>query len=176
MSSSPSAAAAGTVLDGFLGSSVPAPPLGLGLAALGRPGYINLGHGEDLTSKGVEEMRTQASGRELMRDVILSLNKRTAIRWGPSLLFILIGACCPDVLFLFLFSMLSAGMGGPGRRLRRGRALFRLRAELRPGRGVSVHVAAGAGNSTGERDRGEQVSAGVLSSFLCLLGQAVCMY
>ncbi|GLC46089.1 hypothetical protein PLESTM_001824100 [Pleodorina starrii] len=34
------------------------PLLGLGLAALGRPGYINLGHGADLTGKTVEEMRS----------------------------------------------------------------------------------------------------------------------
>lgn len=37
-----------------------APRLGLGLAALGRPGYINLGHGEDLTDKTVEAMREHA--------------------------------------------------------------------------------------------------------------------
>jgi hypothetical protein len=36
----------------------PMPRLGLGLAALGRPGYINLGHGDDLAGgKSVEEMR-----------------------------------------------------------------------------------------------------------------------
>ncbi|GIL48691.1 hypothetical protein Vafri_5170 [Volvox africanus] len=33
------------------------PLLGLGLAALGRPGYINLGHGNDLTGKSVDDMR-----------------------------------------------------------------------------------------------------------------------
>jgi len=33
------------------------PQLGIGLAALGRPGYINLGHGSDLASKSVEDMR-----------------------------------------------------------------------------------------------------------------------
>lgn len=38
-----------------------APRLGLGLAALGRPGYINLGHGRDLgTRKDVETMRAHA--------------------------------------------------------------------------------------------------------------------
>lgn len=33
------------------------PMLGIGLAALGRPGYINLGHDGDLSSKSVEDMR-----------------------------------------------------------------------------------------------------------------------
>ena len=38
-----------------------APPLGLGLAALGRPGYINLGHDVDLgAGKSVEAMRVHA--------------------------------------------------------------------------------------------------------------------
>ncbi|KAG2487670.1 hypothetical protein HYH03_013671 [Edaphochlamys debaryana] len=37
------------------------PLLGLGLAALGRPGYINLGHGSDLTTKSVEEMKAQCA-------------------------------------------------------------------------------------------------------------------
>jgi aryl-alcohol dehydrogenase-like predicted oxidoreductase len=37
--------------------------LGLGLAALGRPGYINLGHGDDLNSNhDVSAMETQAHG------------------------------------------------------------------------------------------------------------------
>ena len=37
------------------------PKLGLGLAALGRPGYINLGHGADLGArKDVEAMRGHA--------------------------------------------------------------------------------------------------------------------
>lgn len=41
----------------FLGKG-PMPRLGLGLAALGRPGYINLGHGDDLSSgKSVEDLR-----------------------------------------------------------------------------------------------------------------------
>ncbi|WP_221090015.1 aldo/keto reductase [Deinococcus aquaedulcis] len=35
------------------------PRLGLGLAALGRPGYINLGHGADLPGKGVDDLRAQ---------------------------------------------------------------------------------------------------------------------
>jgi aryl-alcohol dehydrogenase-like predicted oxidoreductase len=36
-------------------------PLGLGLAALGRPGYINLGHADDLDhSYGVEDMKQHA--------------------------------------------------------------------------------------------------------------------
>jgi len=35
-------------------------PLGLGLAALGRPGYINLGHADDLKRNyGVESMEKQ---------------------------------------------------------------------------------------------------------------------
>ena len=37
-----------------------APRLGLGMAALGRPGYITLGHDDDLPSKDVDAMRTQA--------------------------------------------------------------------------------------------------------------------
>ncbi|KAG2431842.1 hypothetical protein HXX76_009335 [Chlamydomonas incerta] len=37
------------------------PLLGLGLAALGRPGYINLGHGADLAGKSVEEMRSNCA-------------------------------------------------------------------------------------------------------------------
>jgi len=37
------------------------PRIGLGMAALGRPGYINLGHTADLAAgKGVEEMRKQS--------------------------------------------------------------------------------------------------------------------
>ena len=46
----------------FCNAGVATPPLGLGLAALGRPGYINLGHAADLPSKTVEEMREQAFG------------------------------------------------------------------------------------------------------------------
>lgn len=38
-----------------------APRLGLGLAALGRPGYLNLGHGQDLgAAKDVEALRARA--------------------------------------------------------------------------------------------------------------------
>ena len=44
----------------FCDAGVATPPLGLGLAALGRPGYINLGHDADLPSKTVDEMRKQA--------------------------------------------------------------------------------------------------------------------
>jgi aryl-alcohol dehydrogenase-like predicted oxidoreductase len=44
----------------FLDVGVDTPPLGLGLAALGRPGYINLGHHTDLPSKTVDEMKVQA--------------------------------------------------------------------------------------------------------------------
>ncbi len=36
------------------------PRVGLGLAALGRPGYINLGHDADLPAKTVDQMRQQA--------------------------------------------------------------------------------------------------------------------
>jgi hypothetical protein len=36
------------------------PKLGLGMAALGRPGYINLGHKDDLPSRDVEAMREHA--------------------------------------------------------------------------------------------------------------------
>lgn len=39
---------------------VESPRLGLGLAALGRPGYINLGHGADLADRSVEGLRAQA--------------------------------------------------------------------------------------------------------------------
>ena len=44
----------------FCDAGVDTPPLGLGLAALGRPGYINLGHDADLPAKTVEDMRRQA--------------------------------------------------------------------------------------------------------------------
>ncbi|EYB67783.1 aldo/keto reductase [Deinococcus phoenicis] len=46
----------------LLGSAPPPVTcLGLGLAALGRPGYINLGHGQDLgAAKDVEALRTRA--------------------------------------------------------------------------------------------------------------------
>ena len=35
-------------------------PIGLGLAALGRPGYINLGHGDDLRDRTVDGMERAA--------------------------------------------------------------------------------------------------------------------
>eukprot|EP00195_Chlamydomonas_chlamydogama_P013291 CAMPEP_0202916344 /NCGR_PEP_ID=MMETSP1392-20130828/68350_1 /ASSEMBLY_ACC=CAM_ASM_000868 /TAXON_ID=225041 /ORGANISM="Chlamydomonas chlamydogama, Strain SAG 11-48b" /LENGTH=265 /DNA_ID=CAMNT_0049608743 /DNA_START=41 /DNA_END=834 /DNA_ORIENTATION=+ len=38
------------------------PLLGLGLAALGRPGYINLGHSSDIQQKSEEGMRAQCEG------------------------------------------------------------------------------------------------------------------
>lgn len=38
----------------------PAHKMGLGLAALGRPGYINVGHGEDINDRSVEGMRDNA--------------------------------------------------------------------------------------------------------------------
>eukprot|EP00775_Hariotina_reticulata_P001565 gene1565-1905_t len=43
----------------FLGRQLaaPVPLIGLGLAALGRPGYINLGHNADLIQKDVQAMR-----------------------------------------------------------------------------------------------------------------------
>src|SRR5688572_15698087 len=34
--------------------------IGLGMAALGRPGYINLGHGKDIHSHHLPSMRTNA--------------------------------------------------------------------------------------------------------------------
>ncbi|MFW6021391.1 MAG: aldo/keto reductase, partial [Guyparkeria sp.] len=38
--------------------ALPQPRIGLGLAALGRPGYINLGHGQDMPDgRDVEAMR-----------------------------------------------------------------------------------------------------------------------
>ncbi|HER19617.1 MAG: aldo/keto reductase [Halothiobacillaceae bacterium] len=41
--------------------TLPGPRIGLGLAALGRPGYINLGHGADLPAgRDVESMRVHA--------------------------------------------------------------------------------------------------------------------
>ncbi|KAK3262098.1 hypothetical protein CYMTET_29027 [Cymbomonas tetramitiformis] len=43
----------------FCGENIPR--IGLGMAALGRPGYINLGHNDDVTSKSVEDMRRQAA-------------------------------------------------------------------------------------------------------------------
>ena len=44
----------------ILGSTdLPVSPIGLGLAALGRPGYINLGHGEDLRQYDVAAMEGQ---------------------------------------------------------------------------------------------------------------------
>ena len=36
------------------------PRIGLGMAALGRPGYINLGHSDDIADRSVEAMRKQA--------------------------------------------------------------------------------------------------------------------
>ena len=45
----------------FLGLAADVPRLGLGLAALGRPGYINLGHGGDLRAKTQEAMQEQCA-------------------------------------------------------------------------------------------------------------------
>eukprot|EP00959_Pyramimonas_sp_CCMP1952_P053661 1122601-Pyramimonas_sp.AAC.1 len=41
----------------FLNRGKEVPRIGIGLAALGRPGYINLGHGSDMASTDVESMR-----------------------------------------------------------------------------------------------------------------------
>ena len=41
-------------------SSLQLPRLGLGMAALGRPGYINLGHSSDIADRSVEAMRKAA--------------------------------------------------------------------------------------------------------------------
>jgi aryl-alcohol dehydrogenase-like predicted oxidoreductase len=42
-------------------SGLPVSPIGLGLAALGRPGYLNLGHGDDLgVDKSVAALRAHA--------------------------------------------------------------------------------------------------------------------
>ena len=69
----PSAAAAASAA--FLGKG-PMPPLGLGLAALGRPGYINLGHGDDLAGgKSVDEMRQNCWG-------VLDAAWAAGVRWG----------------------------------------------------------------------------------------------
>jgi aryl-alcohol dehydrogenase-like predicted oxidoreductase len=55
-------------------TGIPVTPLGLGLAALGRPGYINLGHGEDLSSgRDVEAMRAHC---HRMRDLAWALGIR----------------------------------------------------------------------------------------------------
>ena len=48
----------------FLGGPGEVPKLGLGLAALGRPGYINLGRDQDIASA---DQRRGAAGKELMR-------------------------------------------------------------------------------------------------------------
>ena len=42
-------------------SSLQLPRLGLGMAALGRPGYINLGHSSDIADRSVEAMRNDAN-------------------------------------------------------------------------------------------------------------------
>jgi aryl-alcohol dehydrogenase-like predicted oxidoreductase len=43
-------------------TGLPVSPLGLGLAALGRPGYINLGHAADVGDTDVEVMEAHAHG------------------------------------------------------------------------------------------------------------------
>src|SRR5687767_9558722 len=42
------------------GNAMPFTWLGLGLAALGRPGYINLGHGADLPDRSKEALQLHA--------------------------------------------------------------------------------------------------------------------
>lgn len=43
-------------------SAIPTTAISLGLAALGRPGYLNLGHGQDFEQRSVEAMRRQTHG------------------------------------------------------------------------------------------------------------------
>jgi aryl-alcohol dehydrogenase-like predicted oxidoreductase len=46
--------------DRLLGrSTIPTTAISLGLAALGRPGYLNLGHGEDFDERSVDAMRNR---------------------------------------------------------------------------------------------------------------------
>ena len=52
----------------------PAAPIGLGLAALGRPGYINLGHGDDLGADRSPEAMER--GAHAVLDAALSLGVR----------------------------------------------------------------------------------------------------
>jgi len=53
--------AAGQAIPNLLGSGVEAPPLGIGMAALGRPGYITLTHDSDFTGeKTVEVMKARS--------------------------------------------------------------------------------------------------------------------
>ena len=51
-----------------------APRLGLGLAALGRPGYITLNRGADLADRSVDAMRTRA-------EEVLDAAYAGGIRW-----------------------------------------------------------------------------------------------
>jgi aryl-alcohol dehydrogenase-like predicted oxidoreductase len=45
----------------FVGGQLRVTPLGVGMAALGRPGYINLGHGEDYRDgRTVDDMEQRA--------------------------------------------------------------------------------------------------------------------
>ncbi|GFH11872.1 aldo_ket_red domain-containing protein [Haematococcus lacustris] len=46
-------------------AGIDVPPLGLGLAALGRPGYINLGHARDLSAGTDREAMRQQCWRVL---------------------------------------------------------------------------------------------------------------
>lgn len=48
-------------LHPFAGGRLRVTPLGIGMAALGRPGYINLGHGEDYQDgRTAEDMERRA--------------------------------------------------------------------------------------------------------------------
>jgi aryl-alcohol dehydrogenase-like predicted oxidoreductase len=68
---SPTPATSSSLTVQFLGTGPQnTPRLGLGLAALGRPGYINLGHGGDLTSPstsagGGSGSSASSSGRDV---------------------------------------------------------------------------------------------------------------
>ena len=49
-------------------------PIGLGLAAVGRPDYINLGHAKDLRNHSVDAMESHAYELPTWRDHTGSLN------------------------------------------------------------------------------------------------------
>lgn len=51
-------------------SNLAVTPLGLGLAALGRPGYINLGHGDDLTNRDVAALKAAAAAHDCTVDAL----------------------------------------------------------------------------------------------------------
>lgn len=76
----------------FLGveTNPPIPRLGLGLAALGRPGYINIGHGQDLASKS-PEVCSRVLALALMRTSQAALLFAAAC--GCRLLLLLLQSC-----------------------------------------------------------------------------------